>query len=480
MRMYNFKVLITLFLLIFTSLPLIAEKEPSSELLAQTDSNIVPDVPTFSLTYQGEVLVCVPTGLIKNKRRKELVTYQCQKEYSDNKNDTKQDEARGNEETQRMRNEVRNRIEEGVKYSVEIPLYDANSPSIARLIAKRQLNNSPHGQYLRMLLPAKIYLSARPQYVADPEGIRDGGSRGGFFYYYQFDTDLELAFQYEAKIDWDNSTPFVNTSHASDTPRRLSYLALKYGSNSIILGKYWSAYYDIASLTDHYMAFGAQASGAFNRGTDGGPSGTGRPDEMLQVRRNRELYDATLQVQLKQNTLMDLNTTTDYTYTVGGSFIYKGLENFKAGISISYGKFDEITPDMRSVGIDGNDWASIVGLAYKKDNFSINTTFSYMKNHMTDDQGIYFDGIGTEIYMRYDIDESLRIAGGGNLLLPTNNDYMGEYSIKDIILSLQYTFGEKTFDDLVYVEVSLPNGKLANGNSRDANIAIGLRYLLDN
>ncbi|MGB5506791.1 MAG: hypothetical protein WBM70_08900, partial [Sulfurovum sp.] len=80
----------------------------------------------------------------------------------------------------------------------------------------------------------------------------------------------------------------------------------------------------------------------------------------------------------------------------------------------------------------------------------------------------------------YDVDESLRIAGGGNLLLPTNNDYMGEYSIKDIILSLQYTFGEKTFDDLVYIEVSLPNGKLANGNSRDANIAIVLRYLLDN
>ena len=92
---------------------------------------------------------------------------------------------------------------------------------------------------------------------------------------------------------------------------------------------------------------------------------------------------------------------------------------------------------------------------------------------------MYFDGIGAELYMHYDIDDSFRLSGGANWLVPIDNDYNGEYSIKDTILSLQYTFGEKTFDDIVYLEISLPNGKLANGDSRDAGIAIGLRYRLD-
>lgn len=470
-----------LFLVVLTVLPLMADQESGNAPLTH---NLIPDVPEFSITYLGESLVCSPTGLIKTKTHKDLVTYQCQNKYADNKGEKLQDEARGHDETKRMRNEIRNKMAQGAVYSVQIPLYDANSLTMAKLIATRQLNNSPYGQYLRMFLPAKIYLSIRPQFANSGEDgkmeLRNAGSKGGFFYYYQFMSDLEMAFQYEAKVDLDDDSPFINTSDTSNSPRRLSYFALKYGSHRIVLGKYWSAYYDIAGLTDHYMAFGAQASGAFNRGTDGGPSGTGRPDNMLQVRTGSELYDATLQVQFSHNSLMDLNTTTDYTYTVGGSFIYKGWGDLKAGSSISYGKFDEITPDMRSVGIDGDDWSSIVGFVYKKNNFSINSTFSYTKNHMTDDQGIYFDGIGTELYMKYDMSDSLRIAGGGNWLLPKNSDYVGRYSIKDTIFSLQYTFGKKTFDDLVYVEISHPNGRLANGDKREISIAIGLRYLLDN
>lgn len=103
-----------------------------------------------------------------------------------------------------------------------------------------------------------------------------------------------------------------------------------------------------------------------------------------------------------------------------------------------------------------------------------------MKNHTIDDQGVYFESAGAELYMRYDIDESFPVAGAGNWLFPKNDEYKGEYSIKNLIFSLQYTFGKKTFDDLVYLELSLPNGKLANGNSRDIGIAIGLRYLFDN
>ncbi len=444
-----------------------------------TANSLIPDVPEFSITYQGESLLCSPTGLIKTKTHKDLVTYDCQKKYTGEKIEKKPEEERGLAETQRLKKDVQNKIAKGTIYSVEIPLFDAkNSPRRSKIIAERELNNIPHGKYLRMLLPAKLYMSIRPQLINSGEDgeikLNDGGSRAGFFYYHQFNNNLELMLQYEAGLNWDRDTPFINVSDASNTNRRLSYVSLKYRENSIILGKYWSAYYDIASFTDQYMTFGAQASGTFSVSS----SGTGRADKMLQVRTKQDTYDATLQVQFKHDALRDLNT--DYSYTMAGSLIYKGWEDIKLGASISYGKFDEINSEMKAAGIDGNDLSSIIGFTYKKNNFSGHAVFSYMKNHTIDNQGIHFNSTGAELYMRYDIDESIRLAGGGNWLLPKDNDYDGKYSIKNVILSLQYTFGEKTFDDLVYVEVSLPNGKLANGDDKDARIAIGLRYLLDN
>ena len=458
---------------LFFLLPLMAD---DNRTMVSNDT-FIPKVPEFSITYLGEDLVCSPTGLIKTKTHKDLVTYDCQKHYAKDPLEIKQDDERGHAEIQRMNSDVKSKMEKGVVYSVEIPLYDANSPRKAKLIAEQQLKKRPYGKYLRMLLPAKLYMSIRPQIIYsegdDRAELHNGGSRGGFYYYYQFSNDLELMFHYEAGLDWNADTPFLNASDASNTNRRLSYFAFKYMDNSLILGKYWSAYYDVAGFTDQFMTYGAQASGAFSTGA----SGTGRADRMIQFRRETDSYDTTLQVQLKHDALRDWDT--DYSYTMAGSLIYKGWEDIKFGAAINYGKFDEITPEMRNVGIDGEDLSTVIGVTYKKENFSAHNTFSYMKNHTLDDQGIYFDSVGAELYLRYDIDESFRIAGGGNWLFPTDNDYDGKYNIKNLIFSLQYTFGEKTFDDMVYMEVSLPNGKLADGESKDARIAIGLRYLLD-
>jgi len=455
-------------------LPLVAEEENNNTLPTNAQ---VPDFPKFSLTHEGHVLECSPTGLIKTKTHKDLVTFECQKSDTAVKSQTLKEVEPGVAETKRLRDEVLNKVVEGVKYSVEIPLYDAHSSTKSRILAQRQLNDKPHGKYLRMLLPAKLYMSIRPQFLKSGEdgdiALKDGGSRAGFFYYYQFNPDLELIFQYEAGIDWDKDTPFINASDASNTNRRLSYFALKYMNNSIVVGKYWSAYYDVAGFTDQFMTFGAQSSGAFSVGS----TSTGRSDKMIQFRADKENYHAALQFQFKHDALREWNV--DYGYTMAGSLIYKGWEDIKLGASISYARFDEQTTEMIASGIDGDDWSSIVGFTYKKHDFSGHAVLSYMKNHTSDDQGVYFDSAGAELYMRYDIDDSFRVAGGGNWLFPKDNDYEGEYSIKNLIFSLQYTFGEKTFDDMAYLEVSLPHGKLADGDSKDVRVALGLRYLLD-
>lgn len=466
-------------LVVLSGLPLMVLADQENSYV--THVNMIPDVPEFSILYQGESLVCSPTGLIKKKTHKDLVTYECKKVYTEHEIEKKQDEERGEVETKRLQKDVKNKVAVGTVYSVEIPFSIADDLTKARVMAERQLYNKPYGKYLHMLLPAKLYLSIRPQFInsGDNEQMQlvNGGSKGGFFYYYQFNNELGLIFHYEAGVDWQSDTRFFNTSDTEDTNRRLSYFALKGDDNSIILGKYWSAYYDIAGFTDQFIAFGGNASGAFSGGPHGTPSGTGRADKMVQFRTKQDTYDATLQVQLKHDAFRDWDT--DYSYTLSGSLVYKRWEDIKLGASLSYGKFVEITPEMNAQGIDGNDWASIIGVSYRKNYFSVNGVFSYMKNHTSDDQGMYFDSVGAELYMRYDIDKSFRIAGGGNWLSPKDNDYAEKYSVKNVILSLQYTFGEKTFDDLVYVEVSLPNGKLANGDSQDARIAIGLHYLLD-
>jgi len=457
---------LTIFAL-FSYLPLMAENNVAS---------IVPNVAEFSITYESDTLVCSPIELIKTKTHKDLVRYECQKAYPAQEIEKDQEEQRGHAETQRLKSDVKNKMSKGLVYSVEIPLNDADSPTRRTKIALRQLEKKPHGKYLRMLLPAKLYVSIRPQLSNSNDvgklELVNGGSRGGFYYYYQFNEDLELTFQYESGVDFKSDTRFLNASDASNTNRRLSYFALKYLDNSFIAGKYWSAYYDIAGFTDQFMAYGAQAAGAFNSES----SGTGRADRMLQLRREQEKFDITLQAQFGHDILNDWNAA--YDYTLGGSVVYKGLEDFKLGAAINYGRFDEITPQMQIDGIGGNDFSSIIGLTYRQNSFGVSSVLSYTKNHMSDDQGVYFDSIGAELYIHYDIDDNIRIAGGGNWLYP-EDDYKGKYSVNDFILSFQYTFGKRTFDDLVYMELSLPNGKFADGESRDASITIGLRYLLD-
>lgn len=193
----------------------------------------IPDVPEFSIIYERKGLLCFPIELIKKKTHKDLVKYQCQEKYTDQKGEKKQDEARGHAETERLSSEVKNKIAQGTVYSVEIPLYAVHRPERARILTEQELNNRPYGKYLRMLLPAKLYISIRPQLANSGDDgqmeLRNGGSRGGFFYYHQFSNDLEMLFQYEAKVDLEDDTPFINTSSASQSSRRLGYFALKYG-----------------------------------------------------------------------------------------------------------------------------------------------------------------------------------------------------------------------------------------------------------
>lgn len=483
--MYYLKPFIIIFSLAF--LPLFAEEKPEIISLLSSKKEKVPDVPTFSLEFKGEALKCYPIRYDDKHFYERRVEYRCIRKdikITDTEIDStvSDGEVTGREETERLQNEIKNKQNIGATYTVQVPERYARTPWRASNIASRELKDGFLHRKLSWLLPAKFYLSARPQYAGTNDGqdmkFRDGGSRGGFFYYYEFGDDYDLTFQQESKINWSDISSFVNVSNNSDSTRRLQYISLAKGDISFLAGKYWSPYYDIAGITDHFMAYGSESSGTYNTSSDGGASGTGRSNRALQVYiGGNDDFSARIQYQPTHHPNDGVNS--DYSYGLAGNIIYKGWPNIKTGVSIAYGKFDEVTSEMREIGIDGSDLSYIAGISYRWKDLSANGVLSYSRNHMSDDQGVYFDGVGAELYLRYDFTQSIRFAFGGNWLKPRNDDYSGQYNMKKSIFSLQYTFGRKTFDDLVYVEVSIPKGYLANGDAMDPSVAVGLRYFFN-
>ena len=430
----------------------------------------IPNLPPIDIKHDGSNLTCYPIKMIKQKYHKERVQYYCISrniKISDNDTVDNIDKDHGQVGTEKLIEAVKDKADQGNTYKVDILLSDAKKSSWAGFFLKRELKEGGSlSRIINILLPAKYYISFRPQLAnnGDQKGFkfRDAGSRGGFFYYKKFRNELEIMFQYEAGISFNSDVPFINISDGDNSSRRLSYASMMYQDYSVVVGKYWSAYYDVAGFTDNYMAFGAQSSGAFNNSTDGSESGTGRPDRVVQIKTKQDQYNINLQYQPMHPSTGNIDS--DYSYGIAGSLVYKYSDFIRVGTSISYARFEDITPSMNAIGIDGDDQSYIVGFTYMKDKYSINSTLSYTRNHMNDDMGYYFDSIGAELYLRYKINDSVRIVGGGNWMIPTDDSYLGKYRIRTNILSLQYTFGNKTYDDLIYIEASSPRGRLANGD----------------
>ncbi len=486
MKRFGVRIL-TVSYMVFSGVPLYA----AANILENTavKKHQIPNVPSFDLSHKGEALRCYPSSLVETNSKKKLVEFVCvqrnlaEKLVSD-ADDISSEEDRGRQETKRFQQLLKDKKEIGAIYHVKIPAGDARYPGIAAYEAKQMLQNNHYfGKYIRWLLPAKFYISLRPQY-AEMAGSKEGkhfhnaGSRAGFFYAYKFNSGINITMQYEGNINKENKGNFINLSEQSDSNRRLSYLAAEYKGITLLGGKYWSAYYDIAGITDYFMAYGAQASGVYNNSGDGSVSGTGRADKVLQVHFAIDDFESTLQYQYGHASPEGIDG--EFGYRMGASLVYKGWkkDGWKAGAAFAYGKYDEITAMMRQMGITGNDQAYIAGLSFKKNRFIVNGNLSYTRNHMNDDQGVYFDGVGVEIYARYDVTSQIRTVAGINWLKPTGG-YRGQYEIKKGILSFQYTFGKRTFDDVVYVEIALPHGSSASGVRGNTSVAIGLRYLID-
>jgi len=332
------------------------------------------------------------------------------------------------------------------------------------------------------VIPAKVYLSLRfaELYQNETFTFTDRATRGGVFYYKEFENELELAFHYEASVKFSNNGEVIGSDTQADDnssgvllETRLNYVSLSRGVYTAVVGKNWGVYYDIAGMTDKYMVFGALGNGVYNAGTDGGGSGTGRAANVLQLRIKKDVYNMGIQVQYHPKEL-DLFYEGNYEYGAGVSLFYKGLDNgVKIGLTANYAYFNTLDPLL-----DGHDVALLGGLSYQKNAVSLDYTIGVSKNHITDDQGDYIQGVGSELYLRYRIKEKWRLALGFNYVFPDDQRYTGDYEVKDYIASLQYALNEN-YTRLVYFEAKNSRGTNADGSETSSAAALGFRYLLD-
>lgn len=263
---------------------------------------------------------------------------------------------------------------------------------------------------------------------------------------------------------------------------RLGYVGLGTPLGIVVAGKNWSTYYEVAKLTDRFMGTGASASGIFNAQTDGGPTGTGRADKTLQSKLSLDFlphkifkpFDLNFQVQ--QGNSIPFGGGADYGTAFGASMMMTTDNNFTLGVAYNHADIDlGNNPSLRDIGITGSARALLLGTRAFGDRWYAGLVVSRLQNHETTDDGIYFDGWGSEFYGQYRLFDRLWIVGGYNRLEPDSDQTQARYyRVRYAVLELRYSFA--AFRRLIFANVKFDDGAQADG-TLEANVyTIGLKW----
>jgi predicted porin len=242
-------------------------------------------------------------------------------------------------------------------------------------------------------------------------------------------------------------------------------------------GKQNSPYYDVAGFTtDQSFVFGGEASGAYNRGTDGGPSGTGRADRASQYRLNVGPMAFALQLQ-HRNDPENPNQRKSGD-TVGGSLLYHGDSGLSAGVAyieVRDGFNDPETGGPIDVTPAEGDESTIFGIRLAKERFLIAGNYSIQKQHEVDNEGNLFDGKGVEIFGYYRFGDHIKLEGGWVNLEPDSGQ-SGDYRIQHGYVGVGYEFGQIR-PSYIWAELRIEGSKAVDGSDlRSSILAAGVSF----
>lgn len=262
----------------------------------------------------------------------------------------------------------------------------------------------------------------------------------------------------------------------------------------IKVGKQWAAYYDVAATTDQWIIWGGNASGAFNYGTDGGVSGTGRAEKSITYRNTWNNISIGLQYQAKSSDSIsiyecqrnpnieceegDLGPVVDeakYDFSYGGSIIYQTPWNIALGVAYNRSEIDG-EPDILGFDDDYED-AFIVGATYGQWSDELYFAINYYEgtNHELDDLGIFFDSEGIEVYAGYEFMPKWKVILAYNDLQRDDDNHKGQYEVSYMGGGIHYYWSDNLW---LYTEIKIEDSKLTDGTEADNIYAIGVRYNL--
>ena len=337
---------------------------------------------------------------------------------------------------------------------------------------------------------AEFYASLRLRYRSrDSEAdLEDGSSRlglsgdwhnsEGIYVLGRYETGFNLLDGLEGLADAGETAEEFKDSFFT----RLAYLGVDAPGYQVIAGKNWSPYYAVAGLTDRFMGTGGTASGTFNAQTDGGPTGTGRAENVLQGKfnvdflPNRLFKPFELDIQLQGGNRIPFADGPSYEYAAGFSAMLATQNDFNIGIAYNHASIDlAADPQLRQIGIDGDAQAFIIGTRAFGDRWYAGLTYSILKDHETTNDGIYFDGYGSEFYGQVQLSDRFWLVGGYNYLTPfSDEDQAGKYRVKFGVLGFRYTFDK--FRRMFYGNMEINDSTNRDGTRVSNVYTVGIRW----
>jgi len=312
----------------------------------------------------------------------------------------------------------------------------------------------------------------------------DGASRAGVRGEWKFARRWRLFGRAETGFDILDTFTSKGTGedNSKGLEKRLLYGGFEHANLLAVWGKNWSAYYQIAGMADRFAIFGGQAAGIYNAGTDGGATGTGRADDVLQAR----IYTSSLQalrikpfnlnLQYQEGQPIPHVPGRNYSKAYGISAWLETQTDYGIGLAWQQARIDDPEdPFLREAGIEDHATAFALATRTFGKRWYAALVLSRLENVATTDQFRYFDGKGAELYGQWEFRSDWWLVAGGNWLDPDEDDPdAGEYKVAYGVLGLRYTLD--SFNRMIYAEYRLDHGRLYDGTRRDNELTIGFRW----
>ena len=265
----------------------------------------------------------------------------------------------------------------------------------------------------------------------DTAEVQDNASRAGINFRTRGDIQLFAGTEWgvnfvqsSSQFNLDAAGPgeFGEVTTVSSSPflARLGFIGIDFGPGGrVAIGKQWSTHYDVAGYTtDRFNVFGGQGTSTYVASTDGGVTGTGRADRVVNYRNKiAKILDVGLQGQFRGAGKNG----------VGGSAQVTLMPGVKVGAAFTHTNFPQATQD----GIQGLDVnADYAAVGTRIDWKYLEVGFVYTHQSSGDmaqvpfgdtTRNVAFDASGTELFVRAKAGP-IAVIGGYTHLGPTDLD----------------------------------------------------------